>query len=245
MSNFLIDDRMQDLRGLGPEDIIQLGLLCEQQLKVKQSIACFNYLTHSPPDFVDKVSWWLKIAPTLEQSGKFDIAKKMYKLVLERNSENVEAMKNLGRLYHQEDTSQENQDRAIRYLERAVALDKGNTQSWYLLGCSYLSRQFLFKAHEAFQQAIYRDQKNVDCWASLGALNVKMKRYKEAQNSYDTAIKLDRRRVESWVNLGNLMRQLGQIPKAIDSFKVASNLDPSNAEVQKYLRELIDASDGQ
>ncbi len=40
------------------------------------------------------------------------------------------------------------------------------------------------------------------------------------------------------------MRQLGQIPKAIDSFKVASNLDPSNAEVQKYLRELINASDG-
>jgi TPR repeat protein len=48
----------------------------------------------------------------------------MYKLVLERNSENVEAMKNLGRLYHQEDTSQENQDRAIGYLERAVALGK-------------------------------------------------------------------------------------------------------------------------
>lgn len=41
------------------------------------------------------------------------------------------------------------------------------------------------------------------------------------------------------------MRQLGQIPKAIDSFKVASNLDPSNAEVQQYLRELIDAIDGQ
>ena len=40
------------------------------------------------------------------------------------------------------------------------------------------------------------------------------------------------------------MRKLDQIPKAIDSFKAASNLDPSNAEVQQYLRELIDASDG-
>jgi hypothetical protein len=40
------------------------------------------------------------------------------------------------------------------------------------------------------------------------------------------------------------MRQLSQIPKAIHTFKVASNLDPSNAEVQKYVRELIDASGG-
>jgi hypothetical protein len=48
----------------------------------------------------------------------------MYKLVLERDFENAEAMKNLGRLYHRENTSQENQDRAIGYLERAVAFGK-------------------------------------------------------------------------------------------------------------------------
>lgn len=39
MSSCLIDDRMQDLPRLRPEDIIQFGLLCEQQLKIKQSIA--------------------------------------------------------------------------------------------------------------------------------------------------------------------------------------------------------------
>jgi hypothetical protein len=48
MSNFLIDDRMQDLRRLGPEDIIQLGLLCEQQLKVKQSIAVSANMANNP-----------------------------------------------------------------------------------------------------------------------------------------------------------------------------------------------------
>jgi hypothetical protein len=47
MSNFLIDDRMQDLRGLGPEDIIQLGLLCERQLKIKQSIAVSANMVNS------------------------------------------------------------------------------------------------------------------------------------------------------------------------------------------------------
>ena len=144
--------------------------------------------------------------------------------MLEGNSENAKAMQHLGRLYHQENPSRENQDRAIGYLERSVAfgkcfvigpggglhtswsdVDKSNARSWYLLGCSYLSRQWLPKAHEAFQQAIHRDRKNVDYWTSLGALNVKLKLYGEAQNAYDTAIQLDRMRVESWVNMGNLV----------------------------------------
>ena len=38
------------------------------------------------------------------------------------------------------------------------------------------------------------------------------------------------------------MRQIDKIPKAIDNFRTAAGLDPSNAEVQKHLRELIDAS---
>lgn len=46
---------------------------------------------------------------------------RMYKMVLEINFEHAEALHQLGRLYHKESESQENQDRAIGYLERSVA----------------------------------------------------------------------------------------------------------------------------
>ena len=86
--NTLIDDKIRDLSNLSPEEVIQLGLLCEQQLKIKQSITvsagqenksrfpsakncqCFNYLIHFQPKSVGKETWWLKVAPMLEQSGK-------------------------------------------------------------------------------------------------------------------------------------------------------------------------------
>ena len=142
-------------------------------------------------------------------------------MVLKNCSENAFASHRLGSIYHRNSDSTEDQDRAIGYLERAVAFgvyigpwiedftdrsDKTNAQTWHLLGQSYVTRGFYFKAHEAFRHATYRKKDFVDCWLSLGALNVKMKQYTEAEVAYQKALELDHQRAESWIEMGHLVR---------------------------------------
>jgi glucose repression mediator protein len=43
------------------------------------------------------------------------------------------------------------------YLEKSIASDQTDAQSWYLLGRCYMSQQKYPKAYKAYQQAVYRD----------------------------------------------------------------------------------------
>jgi cytochrome c-type biogenesis protein CcmH/NrfG len=117
-------------------------------------------------------------------------------------------LQQLGWLHHQQSTDYENQERAIEYLEKSVASDQSDAQSWYLLGRCYMAQQKYPSAYEAYQQAVYRDGRNPTFWCSIGVLYYQINQYRDALDAYSRAIRLNPNISEVWYDLGTLVRSL-------------------------------------
>lgn len=150
-----------------------------------------------------------------------------YQRVLDLDPNHCKVLQQLGWLYHNESNSFQSQERAIEYLERAVAAgtcpshhprpvsltdprasDTSDAQSWYLLGRCYISQQKYPKAYEAYQQAVYRDGRNPTFWCSIGVLYYQINQYRDALDAYSRAIRLNPYISEVWYDLGTLVRIL-------------------------------------
>lgn len=125
--------------------------------------------------------------------------------VLDRDPNHAKVLQQLGWLHHQQSTSFSSQEQAIEYLEKSVASDQTDAQSWYLLGRCYMSQQKYPKAYEAYQQAVYRDGRNPTFWCSIGVLYYQINQYRDALDAYSRAIRLNPNISEVWYDLGTLV----------------------------------------
>lgn len=134
-----------------------------------------------------------------------------------------------------------NQDLAIKFLERSIASDNTDAQSWYLMGRCYMAQQKFNKAYEAYQQAVYRDSRNPTFWCSIGLLYFQINQYRDALDAYSKAIRINPNISEVWYDLGTLYESCNnQISDAIDAYQRASDLDPDNPHIKQrlaYLRQ--------
>jgi len=142
----------------------------------------------------------------LNPSNQYDSAKAAYQRVLERDPSHAKVLQQLGWLHHQQSNSFQSQERAIEFLEKSVAADQNDAQSWYLLGRCYMSQQKYPKAYEAYQQAVYRDGRNPTFWCSIGVLYYQINQYRDALDAYSRAIRLNPFISEVWYDLGTLVR---------------------------------------
>ena len=187
------------------EIYFRLGIIYKQQSKYQQSLECFTYIIRSPPPPLTEEDIWFQIGHVHEQQKDFDNAKAAYQRVLERDSNHAKVLQQLGWVYHQQGNSF-SQDRAIEYLEKSVAADNTDPQSWYLLGRCYMSQQKYPKAYESYQQAVYRDGRNSTFWCSIGVLYYQINQYRDALDAYSRAIRINPYISEVWYDLGTLVR---------------------------------------
>ncbi len=174
---------------------------------------------------------------------QFDNAKGAYQRVLERDPNHAKVLQQLGWLYHNQSSSFVSQDRAIEYLEKSVAADNNDAQSWYLLGRCYMSQQKYPKAYEAYQQAVYREGRNPTFWCSIGVLYYQINQYRDALDAYSRAIRLNPFISEVWYDLGTLYESCNnQISDALDAYQRAAELDPNNPHIKARLQLLRSGS---
>ncbi|KIY47615.1 hypothetical protein FISHEDRAFT_59575 [Fistulina hepatica ATCC 64428] len=83
------------------------------------------------------------------------------------NPIHIKVHQQLDWLYHQDGTAFQNQELAVHYLTRSLEADPAATQSWYLLGCTFMAGQ---KYNKAYQQAVYHNSCNPTFWCSTGVL---------------------------------------------------------------------------
>ena len=168
-------------------------------------------------------------------------------------------LQQLGWLHHQQSTDYENQESAIQYLEKSVASDQSDAQSWYLLGRCYMAQQKYPRAYEAYQQAVYRDGRNPTFWCSIGVLYYQINQYRDALDAYSRAIRLNPNISEVWYDLGTLVRSVAQVAPslansaqyescnnqtadALDAYQRAAELDPTNVHIKARLQLLRESS---
>ncbi|TRX89141.1 hypothetical protein FHL15_009954 [Xylaria flabelliformis] len=216
------------------EIYFRLGIIYKQQSKYGQSLECFKYIVNSPPPPLTEEDIWFQIGHVHEQQK--DSA---YGRVLERDPNHAKVLQQLGWLHHQQSSSFQTQERAIEYLEKSVAADNGDAQSWYLLGRCYMSQQKYPKAYEAYQQAVYRDGRNPTFWCSIGVLYYQINQYRDALDAYSRAIRLNPYISEVWYDLGTLYESCNnQITDALDAYQRAAELDPANPHIKARLQLL-------
>ncbi|KAH8907104.1 TPR-like protein [Coniochaeta sp. PMI_546] len=225
------------------EIYFRLGIIYKQQQKFGQSLECFKYIVNSPPAPLTEEDIWFQIGHVHEQQKDYDSAKAAYNRVLERDPNHAKVLQQLGWLHHQQSSSFSSQERAIEYLEKSVAADNGDAQSWYLLGRCYMSQQKYPKAYEAYQQAVYRDGRNPTFWCSIGVLYYQINQYRDALDAYSRAIRLNPFISEVWYDLGTLYESCNnQISDALDAYQRAAELDPSNPHIKARLQLLRNGS---
>ncbi|KAI1740469.1 hypothetical protein F4680DRAFT_418204 [Xylaria scruposa] len=221
------------------EIYFRLGIIYKQQSKYGQSLECFKYIVNSPPPPLTEEDIWFQIGHVHEQQKDYDNAKSAYGRVLDRDPNHAKVLQQLGWLHHQQSSSFQTQERAIEYLEKSVAADNGDAQSWYLLGRCYMSQQKYPKAYEAYQQAVYRDGRNPTFWCSIGVLYYQINQYRDALDAYSRAIRLNPYISEVWYDLGTLYESCNnQITDALDAYQRAAELDPANPHIKARLQLL-------
>ncbi|CAJ2511642.1 Uu.00g072670.m01.CDS01 [Anthostomella pinea] len=221
------------------EIYFRLGIIYKQQSKFGQSLECFKYIVNSPPPPLTEEDIWFQIGHVHEQQKDYDSAKAAYGRVLDRDPNHAKVLQQLGWLHHQQSNSFQTQERAIEYLEKSVAADNSDAQSWYLLGRCYMSQQKYPKAYEAYQQAVYRDGRNPTFWCSIGVLYYQINQYRDALDAYSRAIRLNPYISEVWYDLGTLYESCNnQISDALDAYQRAAELDPGNPHIKARLQLL-------
>ncbi|TLD36965.1 TPR-like protein [Venturia nashicola] len=221
------------------EVYFRLGIIYKQQQKYTQSLDCFKFIVSDPPRPLTEEDIWFQIGHVHEQQKDFESAKQAYRRVLDRDPKHAKVLQQLGWLFHQQSSSFASQEQAIEYLEKSVASDQNDAQSWYLLGRCYMSQQKYPKAYEAYQQAVYRDGRNPTFWCSIGVLYYQINQYRDALDAYSRAIRLNPNISEVWYDLGTLYESCNnQTADALDAYQRAADLDPSNQHIKARLQLL-------
>jgi len=121
---------------------------------------------------------------------------------------------------------------AIKWLEKAVALDGTNKDAWYYLGRAYYTKARLREARKAFQTILDLDPHDAKAENNLGLILETEGKPTAAIEAYRRAIAWQENSHASeqpYVNLGNLLMEQGQTKDAIQPLEKAVALAPNNA----------------
>lgn len=95
---------------------------------------------------------WAQIGHVYELTNELHLAKSSYLKVVEHNPKSSKAYQQLGWLHLK---SQNDSEKAIEYLKKAVNADAKDGNAWYLLGRGCMAINDCEEAYHAYKQAVY------------------------------------------------------------------------------------------
>jgi tetratricopeptide (TPR) repeat protein len=122
---------------------------------------------------------------------------------------------------------------AIKWLEKAVALDGTNKDAWYYLGRAYYTKSRLNEARKAYLTILDLDPRDARAENNLGLIFESSGQPAAAIEAYGKAIVWQAENPhpseQPYVNLGNLLMEQGRATEAIEPLEKAVTLAPDNA----------------
>jgi tetratricopeptide (TPR) repeat protein len=122
---------------------------------------------------------------------------------------------------------------AIKWLEKAVALDAKNKDAWYYLGRAYYTRSLVLEARKAFLRVLDLDPHDARAENNLGLVFESSAQPSAAIDAYRKAIAWQESSPhpteQPYVNLGNLLLGQGRAEEAVSPLEKSVALAPDNA----------------
>jgi predicted O-linked N-acetylglucosamine transferase (SPINDLY family) len=176
----------------------------------------------------------LEMALKLHQSGRLNEAEPIYRQILTREPNNVDALHLLGMIALQVGQH----DAAIELIRRAIALNPRVPDYHNNLGMGYLGKAQHTAAVASFRTAMQLKpdypQAHNNLGVALGALN----QAPAAIDCYRSAVKLKPDYVEAWRNLADTLNSQGRFREAVDAYREALKCVPNDS---RTLNDLANA----
>ncbi|HQU45922.1 MAG TPA: tetratricopeptide repeat protein, partial [Pirellulales bacterium] len=122
-------------------------------------------------------------------------------------------------------------------LRRAVALDAGPADAWFVLSMTYRSLAKPGEAADACRRAIERDANHAAAHNLLGILLAEAGQTSDAIDELRRSLALMPNNPDTHFNLGLLLIREGRVGEALEAWRTTVTLRPTHAGAQAMLRQ--------
>ncbi|MEM8489332.1 MAG: sulfotransferase [Pseudomonadota bacterium] len=177
-----------------------------------------------------------EIAEAMEfaNEGKFKQAEAIYRDILRKNPNDVDALRLLG----VSRVKREHYDEGAACFRRAVALAPDFWKAWINLGGALSEQQKFEEAEQAFRKALELQPKSVHTLERLGVNALKASKLDECIDWLDQSLELVPKHFPSLLCLGHALKTLGKQEEAIDAYRRCAQSKPSFGEAYWSLANL-------
>jgi len=166
-----------------------------------------------------------------QNAGRLQRAEQLYRQVLVREPEHIDALHNLGAIAHRVGRN----DVAVNLLRRAVALRPDLPGTHVTLGLALKDHGQIDEAIAAYREAISLKPGLPEAHNNLGIALSAKEQFDEAIVAYQHAIALRADYGEAYCNLGNAMKDQERFGEAIAAYRAAIARRPGLAEAHYNL----------
>lgn len=163
-------------------------------------------------------------ARELEQAGQVDRAMNLFREILRRDPDNLEAHFGLGSLY--EKIGQHLQ--ALEQFEMAKRVDPENVDAAVRHAKAMATLGRYDAAERDLRRAARIDPNRPEVFTTLGMIGVRRGLYEQAEQDLKRAIELSADSAAAYHYRGEALNQLGRVDEALAMLEQAARLDPTN-----------------
>lgn len=173
-------------------------------------------------------------AMQLVQQGKHKEAEAIYREVLSKNPDDVDALRLLG----VSRVRREQYDDGAACFRRAVELAPDFWRAWINLGAALSDQQKFDEAEDAFLKALDLQPRSVQILERLGANALKASRLEDCIDWLERSLEISPNYFPSLLCLGHALKTRGQQSDAIDAYRRCAEANPSFGEAYWSLSNL-------
>jgi protein O-GlcNAc transferase len=157
------------------------------------------------------------------RAGRPDQAEKLFRDVVRKRPNDVDAQRMIGFLCNQTCRHAE----AVEHFDLVLRLNRKQPQIHYLRGISLLALQRFQHALDSFNGALAIDGPQADIYVNRGVALQRLERLGEAIESYNRAIALDPAYVLAHTNKAATLEDQGKLQEALASYENSLKLQPT------------------
>ncbi len=158
------------------------------------------------------------------QAGRPDQAEKLFRDIVRRRPNDVDAQRMIGFLCNQTGRHAE----AVDHFDRVLRSNPKQPQIHYLRGLSFLALKRFQDALDSFNGALAIDGPQADTYVNRGVALQRLERLSEAIESYDRAITLDPFYVLAHTNKAATLEDQGKHQEALASYDNSLKVQPTS-----------------
>ena len=208
-------------------------LLFEELSGLYKKGTYISVLTRSEEIF--SVSNFSLAASSAYMLGRYDLAEKYWRTILEIEQDNADTYNNLGVLF----LNMERFEEAEIAFVQTIIFKKDSFQAYNNLGITLKNLHRLDEAKIAYQRALELNPNDAEVHSNLGNLHRELQYFDEAEAFYRQAIALEPDYVNVYRNLGLLLKESKRLSEAEEAYKYVIKLKPECVQTQSNLSFLL------